>query len=37
MNELQYRANFFIQVSSRPLSLGTAMVVLALVSRTRRS
>ena len=31
MNELQYRANFFIQVLQSAVSVGTAIVVLALV------
>jgi len=31
MNELQYRANFFIQVLQSAVSVGTAVVVLALV------
>jgi ABC-2 type transport system permease protein len=31
MNELQYRANFFIQVLQSAISVGTAIVVLALV------
>ena len=31
MNELQYRANFFIQVLQSAVSVGTALVVLKLV------